>query len=46
VADGGGVEDVDDLGNVLVGVGLFFFEARWASGAGDDAFTFPFAFAQ
>src|SRR3989304_594243 len=37
MADCGGVEDVDDLVNVLVGVGLLFFQPRPASGAGDDA---------
>jgi hypothetical protein len=36
VADRGGVEDVNDLVDVLVCVGLLLFEARPASGTGDD----------
>ena len=37
VADRGGVEDIDDLVDVLVGVGLFLFEAGPPTSAGDDA---------
>jgi hypothetical protein len=39
VADAGLVEDADDAQDVFVGVGLFFFEARAATGPGDDAFV-------
>ena len=36
-ADGGGVEYVHDLIDVLVGVGLLFLQPRPAPSAGDDA---------
>jgi len=35
-ADRGGMEDVNDLVDVFVGIGLLFFQARPATSAGDD----------